>query len=37
MLEPEFKPEYIEKAKKIIKQKAVEVGSVEKLKERLFL
>lgn len=35
ILEPELKPEYIEKAKKIIQQKPVDVGSVENLKNRL--
>ncbi|MFZ3384129.1 MAG: DUF2683 family protein [Candidatus Methanoperedens sp.] len=37
ILEPEFRPEYIEKAKKIIKQKPVDVGSIEKLRGRLGL
>jgi len=35
ILEPELKPEYIEKARKINKQKAVDVGSIEKLRDRL--
>ncbi|MCZ7362851.1 MAG: DUF2683 family protein [Candidatus Methanoperedens sp.] len=35
ILEPELKPEYIEKARKIIQQKAVDVGSIEKLRDRL--
>ncbi|KPQ43475.1 MAG: hypothetical protein MPEBLZ_01984 [Candidatus Methanoperedens nitroreducens] len=37
ILEPEFRPEYIEKTKKIIKQKPVDVGSIEKLRGRLGL
>jgi hypothetical protein len=37
LLEPELKPEYIEKAKKIIQQKAEDVGNVEKLRDRLGL
>jgi hypothetical protein len=37
ILEPELKPEYIEKAMKIIRQKAIDVGSVENLRERLDL
>jgi len=37
ILDPELKPEYIEKARKINKQKAIEVGSVEKLRDRLGL
>ena len=35
ILEPELKPEYIKKATKISKQQPADVGSVEKLKERL--
>ncbi len=35
ILEPELKPEYVEKAKKIIQQKPVDVGSVENLRNRL--
>ncbi len=35
ILEPELRPEYIEKAMKIIQQKAVDVGSTEKLRDRL--
>ncbi len=35
LLEPELRPEYIQKAKKIIQKKAINVGSVDKLKERL--
>ena len=37
ILEPELKPEYIEKAKKIIQQKPVDVGNVENLRDRLEL
>jgi len=37
ILEPELKPEYIEKAKKIIQQKPVDVGNVENLRDRLGL
>jgi len=37
ILEPELKPEYIEKAKKIIQQKPINVGSVDDLKDRLDL
>ena len=37
ILDPELKPEYIEKAKKINHQKAIDVGSVEKLRDRLGL
>ena len=37
ILDPELKPEYIEKAKKISQQKAIDVGSVEKLRDRLGL
>ena len=35
ILEPELKPEYIEKAKKIIQQKPVDVGNIENLRDRL--
>ncbi|NHI95060.1 MAG: DUF2683 domain-containing protein [Candidatus Lokiarchaeota archaeon] len=35
ILEPELKPEYIEKAKKIIQQKPIDVGSVDDLRDRL--
>jgi hypothetical protein len=31
ILEPELKPEYIEKLRRIEKQKAIEVGSIEHL------
>jgi hypothetical protein len=34
MLEPELKPEYIEKLKKIEKQKTIEVGTIENFKKR---
>jgi len=37
ILEPELKPEYVEKANKIIQQKPVDVGSVENLRDRLHL
>ncbi|WP_321430906.1 DUF2683 family protein [uncultured Methanolobus sp.] len=35
LLEPELRPEYIEKAKKIMTQDAVDVGTVDNLRERL--
>ena len=35
ILDPELKPAYIEKARKINQQKAIEIGSVEKLRESL--
>jgi hypothetical protein len=35
LLQPELKPEYIEKAKKIATQEAVDVGTVDDLKNRL--
>ena len=35
VLEPELRPEYIEKAKKIMKQKKIHVGSVDNLRKRL--
>jgi len=35
ILEPELKPEYVEKARKIMRQKPVDVGSVENLRTRL--
>jgi hypothetical protein len=35
ILEPELKPEYVEKASKIMRQKPVDVGSVENLRSRL--
>jgi hypothetical protein len=34
LLEPELRPEYVEKALKIQKQKAVKVGTVDKLRKR---
>jgi len=34
MLEPELKPEYIEKLKKIEKQKTIDVGTIENFKKR---
>jgi hypothetical protein len=34
LLEPELRPEYVEKALKIQKQKTVKVGTVDKLRER---
>ncbi len=34
VLEPELRPEYIEKAKKIQKQSAVKIGSLEDLRKR---
>jgi hypothetical protein len=34
ILEPELRPEYIEKLKKIEKQEAIEVGTVENLRKR---
>lgn len=37
ILDPELKPEYIEKAKKIHQQKAVDVETVENLRDRLGL
>ena len=37
ILEPELRPEYVEKATKIIRQKPVDVGSVDNLKDRLGL
>jgi len=33
-LEPELRPEYIEKAHKIHKQKSIKVGSVDSLRKR---
>ena len=35
ILEPELKPEYVEKARKIMRQKPVDVGSVENLRTKL--
>ncbi len=37
ILEPNLRPEYIEKARKIMKQKAVRVGNVENLRKELGL
>ena len=37
ILEPELRPEYIEKAIKISKQNPIDIGSVENLKDRLGL
>ena len=37
ILELELKPEYVEKAKKIIQQKPVDVGNVINLRDRLGL
>lgn len=34
VLEPELKPEYVEKLKKIEKQEAMEIGTVENLRKR---
>ena len=34
ILEPELRPEYIEKAKKIMKQKPVKVGSLDNFRRR---
>jgi len=35
ILEPELRPEYIEKAKKIMNQKKIRVGTVTNLRKRL--
>ena len=35
VLEPELRPEYIEKAKKIMKQKPIKVGTVNNLRKKL--
>ena len=35
ILEPELKPEYIEKAKKIMNQKPIKIGTVGNLRKRL--
>ena len=37
LLEPELRPEYIEKAKKIMGQKKIHVGTVENIRKRLNL
>lgn len=34
ILEPELRPEYIEKAQKIMKQKPVKIGNLKKFKKR---
>lgn len=34
ILEPELRPEYVNKAKRIMKQKAIHVGSVSDLRKR---
>ena len=34
ILEPELRPEYIEKAKRIMKQKAIKVGTIEDFRKR---
>ena len=34
LLEPELRPEYIEKAKKIMKEKKINVGSLEDFRKR---
>ena len=36
-LEPELRPEYIEKAKKIMRQKKIHVGTIGNLRKRLSL
>ena len=35
VLEPELRPEYVEKAKKIMKQKPIKMGTVDILRKRL--
>lgn len=37
ILDPELKPEYVEKAKRIIEQEALDVGTVGNLRDRLGL
>lgn len=37
VLEPELRPEYIEKAKKIMKEKPIHVGTPDNLKKRIGL
>ena len=37
ILEPELRPEYVDKVKKIMRQEPVDVGNVEGLKKRLGL
>ncbi len=34
LLEPQLRPEYIEKAKKIMKEKVVKIGSLENFRKR---
>ncbi len=34
ILEPELRPEYIKKAKKIMKEKTVEIGNINNFKKR---
>lgn len=34
VLEPELRPEYVEKAKKIMKQKPIKVGSLDNFRKR---
>ena len=35
ILEPGLRPEYIEKARKIMKQKPIKIGTVDKLRKKL--
>lgn len=37
ILEPELRPEYVEKAQKIMKQKKIQIGTVDNLRKRLKL
>ena len=37
ILEPELRPEYVEKAKKIMRQKKIHVGTIGNLRKRLSL
>jgi len=37
ILEPELKPEYVDKARKIMEQKPLDVGNAENLRDRLGL
>jgi len=34
VLEPELRPEYVEKARKIMEEKAIKVGTIEDLRKR---
>ena len=34
ILEPQLRPEYIEKAQKIHKEKSIKIGSIDKLRKR---